>query len=87
MTLAVPFAVGSSTDIMTRLVAKGLSERLNAVFIVDNKPGANGTIAVDFVAKARPDGYTFVDSNQRPRDYEHSRGPTQENPQSEGVLK
>ena len=60
VTLVVPFAVGSSTDIMTRLVAKGLSERLNAVFIVDNKPGANGTIAADFVAKAKPDGYTFV---------------------------
>ena len=60
VTLVVPFAVGSSTDIMTRLVAKGLSERLNAVFIVENKPGANGTIAADFVAKARPDGYTLV---------------------------
>ena len=50
VTLVVPFAVGSSTDMMTRLVAKGLSERLNAVFIVENKPGANGTIAADFVA-------------------------------------
>lgn len=60
VTLVVPFAIGSSTDIMTRLVAKGLSERLNATFIVDNKPGANGTIAVEFVAKAKPDGYTFV---------------------------
>lgn len=60
VTLVVPFAVGSSTDIMTRLVAKGLNERLNAVFIVENKPGANGTIAADFVAKARPDGYTLV---------------------------
>jgi tripartite-type tricarboxylate transporter receptor subunit TctC len=60
VTLVVPFAVGSSTDIMTRLVAKGLGERLRGTFIVENKPGANGTIATDFVAKAKPDGYTLV---------------------------
>ncbi|CAN0400771.1 unnamed protein product, partial [Phaeothamnion confervicola] len=60
VTLVVPFAVGSSTDIMTRLVAKGLTERLNGTFIVDNRPGANGTIAADYVAKAKPDGYTLV---------------------------
>lgn len=61
VTLLVPFAVGSSTDIMTRLVAKGLNERLKtSQFIVDNKPGANGVIASDFVAKAKPDGYTLL---------------------------
>jgi len=60
VTLVVPFAAGSSTDIMTRLVAKGLTERLNGTFIVDNRPGANGTIAADYVAKAKPDGYTLV---------------------------
>ena len=61
VTLVVPFAVGSSTDIMTRLVAKGLNDRLKtAHFIVDNKPGANGTIATEFVARAKPDGYTLL---------------------------
>jgi tripartite-type tricarboxylate transporter receptor subunit TctC len=61
VTLVVPFAVGSSTDIMTRLVVKGLNDRLKtAHFIVDNKPGANGTIGSDLVAKAKPDGYTLL---------------------------
>lgn len=61
VTMVVPFAVGSSTDIMTRLVAKGLNERLKTTyFIVDNKPGANGTIGSDFVAKAKSDGYTLL---------------------------
>ena len=61
VTLLVPFAVGSSTDIMTRLVAKGLNERLKTSnFIVDNKPGASGMIASDLVAKAKPDGYTLL---------------------------
>ena len=61
VTLVVPFAAGSSTDIMTRVVAKVLNERLKTNhFIVDNKPGASGVIASDFVAKARPDGYTLL---------------------------
>jgi tripartite-type tricarboxylate transporter receptor subunit TctC len=61
VTLVVPFAVGSSTDIMTRLVAKGLNERLKTThFIVDNKAGANGVIGSDYVAKAKPDGYTLL---------------------------
>ncbi|MBK8739166.1 MAG: tripartite tricarboxylate transporter substrate binding protein, partial [Betaproteobacteria bacterium] len=61
VTIISPFAVGSSTDIMARLLAKGLNERLRTSnFIVDNKPGANGAIGTDFVAKARPNGYTLV---------------------------
>jgi tripartite-type tricarboxylate transporter receptor subunit TctC len=61
VTLVVPFAVGSSTDIMTRLVAKGLNDRLKtAYFIVDNKPGANGAIGSEFVAHAKADGYTLL---------------------------
>lgn len=61
VTLLVPFAAGSSTDVMTRIVAKVLNERMKThYFIVDNKPGANGVIATDLVAKAKPDGYTMI---------------------------
>ena len=57
----VPFAVGSSTDIMTRLMVKGLNEHLNTTsFIVEDKPGANGMVGSGMVAKAKPDGYTLL---------------------------
>ena len=55
----VPFAAGSATDSVGRLLARGLQERIKGVFIVENKPGSNGTIAADFVAKSPADGYTL----------------------------
>ena len=56
----VPFAAGGTTDILGRLVAAKLSEEYGQQFIIENKPGAGGNIAADYVAKADPDGYTFI---------------------------
>jgi tripartite-type tricarboxylate transporter receptor subunit TctC len=57
--LIVPFAPGGGTDITARAIAQNLSERLGQQFVADNRPGANGTIAVDILTKALPDGYTL----------------------------
>ena len=57
--LLVPFAPGGGTDITARSIAQTLSERLGQQFVADNRPGANGTIAVDIITKALPDGHTL----------------------------
>lgn len=58
--IIVGFPPGSSSDIVARVVAQSLSERLGHPFIVDNRPGASGNIATEYVAKAMPDGYTIL---------------------------
>ena len=60
VSLVVPFAPGSGTDAVARVVGKKLSERLKQPVVIDNKAGANGQIAAQFVAKAKPDGYTLL---------------------------
>lgn len=57
--LIVPFAPGGGTEITARAIAQSLSERLGQQFVVDNRPGANGTIGVDTLTKSMPDGYTI----------------------------
>ena len=58
--LICPFSVGISTDILARGLAQKLSEGLGQSVIVENRPGANGIIAAGNVAKATPDGHTFL---------------------------
>jgi tripartite-type tricarboxylate transporter receptor subunit TctC len=63
VTLLVPFAAGGGTDILARIIAGGMSERLVQTVLVENKPGASTNIAADKVAKSRPDGYTLLLGN------------------------
>ena len=63
ITTVVGFAPGGGTDTVARVVGRTLGENLGQQVIVDNKAGAGGTIAVDYVAKAAPDGYTLVLAN------------------------
>jgi len=58
--LLVPFPPGGSNDIMARYFAQYLTERLGQQFIVDNRGGAEGIIATDIAARARPDGHTLL---------------------------
>jgi tripartite-type tricarboxylate transporter receptor subunit TctC len=64
ITIVVAFGPGSGTDVGARLLAQKLSDSLGQPVIVENKPGANGSIAAAYVAKAKPDGYTlFMGTN------------------------
>jgi tripartite-type tricarboxylate transporter receptor subunit TctC len=56
----VGFAAGQAIDIVTRIIAQRLSERLGEQFIIDNRPGAGGNIATEAVVRALPDGYTLL---------------------------
>src|ERR1700737_512272 len=60
ITLVIPFAPGGSTSIVGRGIADKMSETLGEKIVVDNRPGAGGTVGTKAVAKSEPDGYTLV---------------------------
>ena len=60
ITLVVTFPAGNAPDIIARLVAQHMSERLGQNVVVENKPGAGGKIATEYVTRAAPDGYTLL---------------------------
>ncbi|MDP3077261.1 tripartite tricarboxylate transporter substrate binding protein [Bradyrhizobium sp.] len=64
ITLVLPFAAGSGTDTTTRLISKEVGIGLGVSMVIENKAGANGSIAASYVARSAPDGYTlFVTTN------------------------
>jgi len=69
--MVIPFPAGGATDIVGRTVAQKLGTALNQQIVVDNKPGAGGSLGADIVAKAPPDGYTILMSTSST----HSIGP------------
>src|SRR5690606_29365166 len=66
VTLVVPFVAGGAFDVVARLAAERLRTELGQQFIVENKPGAGGTLGRRIVSQARPDGYTILLSGVGP---------------------
>ena len=58
--IIVPYTPGGNTDLLGRVVAQGLSEKWGQSVVVENRPGAGGTIGVEQVARSKPDGYTLA---------------------------
>jgi len=58
--VVVPFAPGGGTDVVGRILAQQLSQRLGQSFVIENKPAGSGIVGADFVAKAQGDGYTLL---------------------------
>src|SRR5262249_27151784 len=62
----VPYGPGIGIDIMARMIADRLSRRLGQPIVVENQPGASSTIGAQYVARAEPDGYTFLFTGNSP---------------------
>ena len=58
--LVVPFSPGGASDLTARTLAQKMGESMGQSIVVDNKPGANGSLGIDAVAKSQPDGYTIL---------------------------
>ena len=58
--VVVPFAAGGAVDVLARLVAAKVGDQVGQTIIIENRPGAGGTLGADAVAKAAPDGYTIL---------------------------
>lgn len=69
--LIVPFPAGGATDLFARTLSQKLSEKMGTSLVVENRPGAGGTLGADLAAKASPDGYTLLLSTSST----HSIGP------------
>ncbi len=65
ITIVVPFPPGGGPDTRARWVGQELSERLGQPVIIENRPGASGALGAEYVARARPDGYTLLVSNMQ----------------------
>lgn len=64
VTIVLPFGPGSGTDVVGRFLAQRLTDALGRPVVIDNKPGANGSLAAAYVANAKPDGHTlFIGTN------------------------
>lgn len=61
--IVVPATAGDGSDVLARTIAKSLTESMGQAFVIENKPGAGGSLAADAVAKAAPDGYTIFLAN------------------------